>query len=467
MKKYTSLSILFLLLLTACLPESSAEVTAEPISLAETAVPHTVTAPPTSTIVSTAVPTPTPTATLVPSPTATRLPTVTPSPAIDLFPGWVFSQENVFLRVDSSGELQTIFDSPDAYVLNFSPDGRTIVYVDGVSRIVHLRDLVLGEDTQIFTEKMADTRLISWWDAQPEWMLLSIAPTNEYVNPWFGGGLPALVRLNGQEIITPAPESARPKQQFTDAAVSPDGQQIAFDIQGEGWLYDLNVGLRPFSPADFGYPLVGETQYALRNPQFSPNGRFLAWHIKNYQLWDGYVADDYEYGVAIFDLEVETAVTIPHFILSAADHNYMPPMRWADDDSLLIYGIFFPEGDPSTASAEAWTYRSAHIHWPTGRVSIFAGERVVQAIGSHTFLTVRGLGQPADGFSSPGELLIENLSDGSVVVVGLIELSQPTFHSPDGRTILFGDQLFELESRVFQPITLPPDLDLVTWTAVP
>ncbi|WP_420631696.1 hypothetical protein [Candidatus Leptofilum sp.] len=439
------------------------------MSLIETAVPATITPLPTATVVPASSSTLQPTALPAATPTheATVLPTATPAPAYDLLPGMIFSQDGVYFRIDTSGQLATLFEQPETNVLSFSPDGRYLIYTDFNDNLLYLRDLVQGESRPIFSEPLADARLRDWREEEPQWALLSIAPTQAYVNAWFGGGLPALVNLDALKTTMLIPEFGSALQQFTDAAVSPTGEQIAFDIAGQGWLYEFELGARPFDPADYGLPLLGDPQYSLRNPTFSPNGRFLVWQIKNYQLWDGYVPDEYEFGVAVFDLERQTAVTIPNLILSAADHNYIPPMRWVGDDNLLIYGLIFPQGDLATASSEAWNYRTAYVHLGSGQVIIFTGERVIQSIASDAFLTVRSLGQPADGFVSPGELLIESLADGTVTVAGLIELTQPTLFAPDGRTILFGDQQFDLGSRTLQPLNLPPDLQLVTWTAVP
>ena len=309
-------------------------------------------------------------------------------------------------------------------------------------------------------------RLESWWTAETDWLLWSVAPTFDYVNAWFGGGLPLLLRLDSEGQVDLVAEPDPSRQLGTSPATSPVGGQLAFDMQGEGFLYSFDEGVRPFNPADFGLTLVGSTEQSLRNPVFSPNGRFLAWQIKDYQLWQGYEPDQQEFGVAVFDLQEGTAVSMPNLIFSAADHGYVPAMRWLDDAHLLLQGLIIEDGDPeSIMDGNRWNYRSALLHWPTGELRFFAGSRLVQRLGDNTYLTIRELPQE-NGRSENGELLIENLAGDTVETVDTIDLSVRIFKSPDGRIILIGNQLFDVETRTLRPITLPDGLELVTWTAV-
>ena len=467
MKKIALLPLLFVLLCAACAPVDVVEPTQPPLSRGQTAVP-------TTSIQSTATPIPantptsqpTATATVEPTPTDMPVPTAMPIPPDDLFPGMVFLQDGVYLRVDNDGELQTIFEHPDAFVLSFAPDGRYLAYTERESGDVYLRNLTLGTDTKILAGPVPAVQIESWWTAEPDWALLSFAPTFDYVNAFFGGGLPLLLGLDNQELVELVPDPDPSRQLGTSPAASPAGGQIAFDMQGEGYLYSFEEGLRPFNPANYGLTLVGNTQQSLRNPVFSPNGRFLAWHIKDYQLWEGYEPDQWEFGVAVFDLETGTAVSIPNFIFSASDHGYVPAMRWLDDETLIAYGIIFETGDPETSGPDAWQYRTALLHWPTGEFSFIAGTQLVQLLGGDTYLTIRELPRDTNAAYMRAEILIENLAEDTVSIVDTIRLSGPIIKSPDGRTVLIGDQLFDVETRTLRPLNLPAGLELVTWTAV-
>ena len=468
MRKITLLPVLFLLLLAACQPESTIAPTPEPVSLLATAEPTASTIQLTATPLPSNTPTsqPTATATLEPTITATLVPTATPIPPVDLYPGMVFLQDGIYVRVDNDRELQTIFQHPDAHILSFSPDGRFLAYIERESGDVYLREIAPGTDTKLLSGPLPAVQLENWWTAESEWALWSVSPTFEYVNAWFGGGLPLLLRLAGEGQVDLVAEPDPSRQLGTSPAASSGGGQIAFDLQGEGFLYSFDEGIRPFEPTDFGLTLVGSTEQSLRNPVFSPNGRFLAWQIKDYQLWPGYAPDQWEFGMALFDLEAGTATTIPNFILSAADHGYTMPMRWLDNDHLLLRGLIMEDGNPDTLMVgNRWNYRAALVHWPSGEVIMLAGTDLVQPLGGEAYLTVREL-TGDDGRATDKEILIENLAESTVETLGTVKVSERIIRGPDGRIILIGNQLFDAESRTLRRLNLPRGLELVTWTAV-
>ena len=90
----------------------------------------------------------------------------------------------------------------------------------------------------------------------------------------------------------------------------------------------------------------------------------------------------------------------------------------------------------------------------------------MQPLGEDAYLTIRELPRDTNAAYMRAEILIENLAEDTVSIVDTIRLSGPIIKSPDGRTVLIGDQLFDVETRTLRPLNLPAGLELVTWTAV-
>jgi Tol biopolymer transport system component len=61
---------------------------------------------------------------------------------------------------------------------------------------------------------------------------------------------------------------------FSPAALSPDGQTIAYDRAGVPWLYRLNGGSQAISLEPFGL-----TFRKAARPAWSPDGQMLAWRV--------------------------------------------------------------------------------------------------------------------------------------------------------------------------------------------
>src|SRR4030042_4420924 len=58
------------------------------------------------------------------------------------------------------------------------------------------------------------------------------------------------------------------------AALSPDGQSIAYDRGGQPWVYNFTGGNMPIFPKSFQ-----EKFRIAANPAWSPDGRKIAWQL--------------------------------------------------------------------------------------------------------------------------------------------------------------------------------------------
>ena len=75
---------------------------------------------------------------------------------------------------------------------------------------------------------------------------------------------------------------------------SPDGKTIAFDQNGTPWIYDLDTGMRPFDPSEYGNQAIENQIYF--SPSWSADGLQLSWWVETSQA-------DARYQLVVFDLK--------------------------------------------------------------------------------------------------------------------------------------------------------------------
>ncbi|MBN1437905.1 MAG: PD40 domain-containing protein [Anaerolineales bacterium] len=289
---FEATSLLFLAAaLCACGPEAASEATISPTE--ESAATRE--ASPTSTFTPTAVPT---------------LPPASP------MPGLVFADADSMKRmigpylVDADGETVQLADKPDPAL---SPDRKQVLYSgDGD---VWLLDLDTGKTRNLTRTKDRMEQQYQWWPARPDLIVFHFQYAED-LGP--AAGYLATMKPDGTNVLLLDEEF----QSFSPAALSPDGQAIAFDRAGEPWIYHYLAGKMPALPATFtGYKNAA-------NPAWSPDSRKIAW-----QLFGLPGGQDGSSAVAILDFDTLTVTQLHTYpILGGGIGNrnlaWSPDGRW-------------------------------------------------------------------------------------------------------------------------------------------
>jgi Tol biopolymer transport system component len=260
-----------------------------------------------------AVPTNTPTATQAPLPSATATVAVTLPPAAPMA-GLVYQVGGKGLWiVGADGQAKQLSDkaapvlSPDQTKVLFSQDGD-----------IWTTDLSKGKTARLtYTNDKAEA-YYQWWPARPDIIVFQYQFKND-LGP--GAGYLATVKTNGANYLLLDEETGS----ISPAALSPDGQSIAYDRGGQPWVYNFTGGNMPIFPKTFA-----EKFRIATNPAWSPGSRKIAW-----QLFGDQAGTDGWSAAAVLNLDTfEVTLLHRYTILGGSDvGNYH--LAWSPDGNWL------------------------------------------------------------------------------------------------------------------------------------
>jgi Tol biopolymer transport system component len=326
MMKRFSFPLLFLVLfLAACTPgETEPAADGLPVTRVgvseEAAATTTVLTALTQTAAPTSTPyeTPTPTPWDVPSSTppvtipATEglPPTMTPVPS---FPGFRYQTAEGIWQVNENGQPELLADRMGVVL---SPDGSQAVYIEDSH--IWLLDNAGGQTSNLTANMNRMHCCLQWPAERPDLLLFGSWATEE-----FGPSSGHLSIMNsdgsGYQVLVDGESGALP-------AISPDGQQIAYDTSGAAWIYDLNSGTSSrLDPAEYGV----ENVQRIGGPSWSPDGTRIAWTI-------AITNPDWRIAVIIFDLVNNTA-ELYHTYENIGRGGWFPGPAWHPDGEWLAF----------------------------------------------------------------------------------------------------------------------------------
>jgi hypothetical protein len=250
------------------------------------------------------------------SPTPTVAPTLAPASPM---PGMVFlrSGSDAANRglwiVQADGQLKQLSTKPDA---RLSPDQTQVLY--GENGEIWLQDLATGKTTNLSRTKDKVEMDYQWWPARPGVIVFHYQPATD-LQPM--AGYLATVKTDGTNYLVLDQEVGS----NSPAALSSDGQTIAYDRGGQPWVYNLSGGNMPILPKSFT-----EKFRIACNPAWSPDGQKLAW-----QLFGDQAGTDGWSAVAVLDFNTLHMSLIHRYtIIGGSDiGNYH--LAWSADGQWL------------------------------------------------------------------------------------------------------------------------------------
>jgi serine/threonine protein kinase/Tol biopolymer transport system component len=153
-----------------------------------------------------------------------------------------------------------------------SPDGRTVAFLDGESRI-ELHDLERGTTTKLWEGRARVDSQVAW---RPDGRSLAAASRSE------PPGIRLLTLDGTEQPLVPQPPDVT---LFRTGSWSPDGMELAYSAQtgGRADIWILTMGEKP-TTAPFIVSAVGKY-----SPKFSPDGRWLAFEAFESGRYEVYV----------------------------------------------------------------------------------------------------------------------------------------------------------------------------------
>lgn len=225
------------------------------------------------------------------------IPSPTPVPP---FPGMVYTTAEGLWQVNTNWQPELLFDRPGV----LEPNGRRVLYEQEGD--IWLADLAMGTNQNLTNTPGENEYDPQWWPGKNDSLLIVKRHPEDPDFRW----QMVLVSLDGgNEILTTSPLTTWPD-------ISPDGQTIAFDIDGRPALYHENGVVEELLLGSHDLPSVK----FVGKPVWSPNGERIAWLA---YLDDSTTGQSYE-GVLIYERHPPK-----NFVL----HSYVPlgSDTWGDE----------------------------------------------------------------------------------------------------------------------------------------
>jgi len=433
LRRIIIVALTLMLALSACVasPTLSPTVVPQDTSLPNITLKSTNTQSPLPTQTQTILPTNTPMV-----PTKTHQPTNTPVPLERPPAGITFRTDQGLFVTEASGNTKLLFEHRQHEYAYFSPDGSVVLFYDHESQ--QIIDLETGIQTLIWPSENYNLCPFSWVNRPSPFTLISVV-LPEDTDPGYScnRGSPVLLTVPGEMTIID-PEGTG----YSAPDALPDGQIIAYDLQGTPWLYDWQTGAKQFDVFSFGFPALGKVAFS--DPTWSPNGTKIAW-----TYWTTDQSEERtESGIAIFDFETQTSSRLtPYEVVDFEGSR--PRIEWnATETHIAVWHHI--------SNAENFVWEMLAIDGSIARTLDGQFEQWNPVDNSFSIVTnIRR-----------GELSVET-PDSSVshpVCCGIYEVSW----SPDGKKLLSKDSddnywLTDLEVGTVVQIDLPADANVVSW----
>jgi hypothetical protein len=267
-----------------------------------------------SAVLSTVSPIPSPTAAPSHTPTvAGTLPPAAPMPGLVYTRGSNGAGYQGLWIVQADGQPKQLSAKTDP---RLSPDQTQALYFEKGD--VWLENFATSKSINLTHTRNRIEAYYQWWPARPGVVVFQFQPSDN-IQPM--GGYLATVKTNGENYLVLDEEVGSD----SPAAVSSDGQTIAFDRGGQPWVYNLSGGSMPIMPKSF------QEKFRLAvNPAWSPDGRKLAW-----QLFGDQAGTDGLSAVVLLDLDTFSVTLLHRYTLLGGGDIGFYHLAWSPDGKWL------------------------------------------------------------------------------------------------------------------------------------
>jgi hypothetical protein len=215
--------------------------------------------------------------------------------------------------VERDGRGKQLGNKPDPVL---SPDRGLVVFTQDGD--IWLMDLLTGVEKNITNTYDIVEDYCQWWPARPGLIVFHYKPRGDDSE---AAGYLARIKSDGSNYYILDGQTASVSQ----AALSPDGQSIAYDRDGQPWIFTFGEGRKPILPQSFP-----ETFGIAADPEWSPDSRRIAWQL--YGLSDGAGESS---ATAILDLDTMTVSLFHRHPLAAGSDTSGDHLAWSPDGEWL------------------------------------------------------------------------------------------------------------------------------------
>jgi hypothetical protein len=238
----------------------------------------------------------------------------------DIIPfGLIYQASDSLWTVNANGESERILDQFRTSVYDgptVSPNGAQVLYTEEWD--IWLADIATGERDNLTQTLERFECCAQWWPGRSDVILFN-SWTKENEGPNYGFPTTAQLDGSGYRVLDESQWSA------ALPAVSPDGQTVAYDREGQSWLYHWNRGPESFDPGAYGLPVR-----RAGSPAWSPDEKQLAWVV------GGDFEETWKIGLGVFDLEASTSRLL-HPYEPMGQGGWPPAPAWSPDGRWLVF----------------------------------------------------------------------------------------------------------------------------------
>jgi len=253
--------------------------------------------------------------------------------------------------VEADGRGKQLGNKPDPAL---SPDRSQLLYSQDGD--IWLLDLLTGTEKNLTNTYDLVEEYCQWWPARPGLIVFHYRPRND-VQP--AAGFLSTIKTDGSNYyILDGQIGAN-----SPAALSPDGRSIAYDRDGQPWLFTYGAGRIPIFPGSF------QEHFRIAvNPVWSPDSRQVAWQL--YGLSGG--ADE-SGATAILSLDGMAVLLLHRYPITTGSGESNDHLAWSADGRWLA--VANQTGLTEAGIASLWVMHpdgSEEYHLGTGDFPVWS-----------------------------------------------------------------------------------------------
>lgn len=202
--------------------------------------------------------------------------TSTPVPLIPAPVGLTYRTDTELWQVETTGESHLVYQYSNGNTAFISPNNTHILFLEYASSnqtqvTQYILDLATLQKTLIYPQDNLNICLFTWMPGRSDIIYTVLLP--DEADPGYSceRGSPVFLSVDGSNLIVLDEEGSG----WSSPSVSPNGRYVAFDKNGQPWLYELGKSALLFDINHYDVAQLDKTYYS--SPSWSPDSNQLAW----------------------------------------------------------------------------------------------------------------------------------------------------------------------------------------------